>query len=150
MTPVPIHMCSSNELFPLLAEYERQMDEVHRRAYHLFEQRGGTHGRALDDWLDAERQILCSPQAHTTDETNSYRVVTSLAGFPADRIQVSIGAQDMVIRAECTPGQGVGFSLKAMTQFRFCQPVDITRATATFEDGLLEVDVPKLLNARAA
>jgi hypothetical protein len=33
-------------------------DEVARRAYELFLQRGGTHGRDRDDWLLAERQLL--------------------------------------------------------------------------------------------
>lgn len=150
MRPVTIQSCTSSELFPLLAEYEKQMDEVSRRAYHLFEHRGGTHGQALDDWLDAERQILCLPQAHPTDEGHSYRVVTALSGFPVDKIQVFIGPQDMVIRAVSAVGEGAGFSLKAMTQYRFCQPVDITRVTATFEDGLLQVDMPKVLKAHAA
>jgi len=30
---------------------------IARRAYELFEARGGLHGHDLDDWLEAERQI---------------------------------------------------------------------------------------------
>ena len=33
---------------------------VAERAYELFAERGYHHGRALDDWLDAEREILKS------------------------------------------------------------------------------------------
>jgi hypothetical protein len=33
-------------------------DEVAKRAYELFLQRGGGHGRDWDDWLSAERQLL--------------------------------------------------------------------------------------------
>ena len=33
-------------------------DDVARRAYELFLERGGTHGRDWDDWLSAERQLL--------------------------------------------------------------------------------------------
>jgi hypothetical protein len=32
-------------------------DAVARRAYELFLERGRTHGRDLQDWLDAERQL---------------------------------------------------------------------------------------------
>lgn len=32
-------------------------DEVRRRAYQLFEQRGGRHGRDMEDWLRAEAEI---------------------------------------------------------------------------------------------
>lgn len=31
--------------------------EIAQRAYELFLARGGTHGRDLDDWLEAERQM---------------------------------------------------------------------------------------------
>ena len=37
-------------------------DDMHiliaKRAYELFSERGYRHGGALDDWLDAEREIL--------------------------------------------------------------------------------------------
>ncbi|MCU1386195.1 MAG: hypothetical protein JWL71_4892 [Acidobacteria bacterium] len=32
-------------------------DEVARRAYDLYEARGGEHGRDLDDWTQAEREL---------------------------------------------------------------------------------------------
>jgi len=33
-------------------------DDVARRAYELFLERGGTHGQDRNDWLSAERQLL--------------------------------------------------------------------------------------------
>lgn len=36
---------------------ERSHEEVARRAYELFEARGGAEGGELDDWLEAERQL---------------------------------------------------------------------------------------------
>jgi hypothetical protein len=32
-------------------------DQVAKRAYEIFESRGGRHGADLDDWLEAERQL---------------------------------------------------------------------------------------------
>jgi hypothetical protein len=32
-------------------------EEVARRAYEIYQYRGGTHGADLDDWLEAERQL---------------------------------------------------------------------------------------------
>jgi len=32
-------------------------DQVARRAYEIFESRGGWHGADLDDWLEAEREL---------------------------------------------------------------------------------------------
>lgn len=33
-------------------------ERIARRAYELYEQRGRQEGRELEDWLDAERQVL--------------------------------------------------------------------------------------------
>jgi hypothetical protein len=33
-------------------------DDVAKRAYELFIERGGAHGQDWDDWLSAERQLL--------------------------------------------------------------------------------------------
>lgn len=35
-------------------------DQIRRRAYELYEQRGGEDGRELDDWLQAEAEVTQS------------------------------------------------------------------------------------------
>jgi hypothetical protein len=40
-----------------LLEPQSEHDEIRKRAYELYEQRGRQAGRALDDWLTAEREI---------------------------------------------------------------------------------------------
>jgi hypothetical protein len=42
-------------------------DAVARRAYEIYQRRGGSHGADLDDWLEAERQLKRGP----TDVTGS-------------------------------------------------------------------------------
>lgn len=36
-------------------------DAVARRAYEIYQTRGGNHGADLDDWLEAERQLRRGP-----------------------------------------------------------------------------------------
>jgi hypothetical protein len=38
-------------------EHEPRHDDVERRAYELYEQRGREDGHDWDDWLEAEREI---------------------------------------------------------------------------------------------
>jgi len=40
-----------------LLEPQTEEDEIRLRAYELYEQRGRQPGRALEDWLIAEREI---------------------------------------------------------------------------------------------
>jgi hypothetical protein len=39
-------------------------EEIRRRAYELYEQRGPSSGNETDDWLVAEREILERYQEH--------------------------------------------------------------------------------------
>ena len=40
-------------------------DAIAARAYQLFLQRGGEHGRELDDWLAAERELVLTATSST-------------------------------------------------------------------------------------
>ncbi|HLV24922.1 MAG TPA: DUF2934 domain-containing protein [Gemmatimonadales bacterium] len=42
-------------------------DEIRRRAYELYESRGGTDGSEMDDWLAAEREIELKDLAFTDE-----------------------------------------------------------------------------------
>ena len=37
--------------------HEPRMNRIARRAHEIYEGRGGVHGKALDDWLQAEREV---------------------------------------------------------------------------------------------
>jgi Protein of unknown function (DUF2934) len=39
------------------ADHFNDPDAVARRAYEIYQSRGGDHGADLDDWLEAERQL---------------------------------------------------------------------------------------------
>jgi len=40
-----------------LPRQESRMNRIARRAHEIYEARGGSHGKALEDWLQAEREI---------------------------------------------------------------------------------------------
>ena len=39
------------------APVDSRMNRIARRAHEIYEARGGEHGKALEDWLRAEREI---------------------------------------------------------------------------------------------
>ena len=43
------------------AEPLNDADAVARRAYEIYQRRGGNHGADLDDWLEAERELRPGP-----------------------------------------------------------------------------------------
>ena len=42
---------------PALGENHPNQDELARRAYELYQARGGEPGHELEDWLDAEQEV---------------------------------------------------------------------------------------------
>ena len=42
---------------------------IRMRAYFLFEQRGGRHGNDLDDWLQAEAEVMAKKPVASADNT---------------------------------------------------------------------------------
>jgi hypothetical protein len=54
--------------------------QIAERAYQLFQQRGGSHGSDMEDWLTAEREVLAATRQRTTTARRS-----SHAGRPHPR-----------------------------------------------------------------
>lgn len=61
-------------------ESHEMLDErVARKAYELYEQRGGSHGRDLDDWLAAERIVRAeAEEVPTSSPPRRQRKVVSI------------------------------------------------------------------------
>jgi hypothetical protein len=53
-TPHPVHRKTGESSI----SSDQAIELIRTRAYHLFESRGRRPGHAVDDWLQAERQIL--------------------------------------------------------------------------------------------
>jgi hypothetical protein len=52
---------TGGETSPRTSAPEPRIERIARRAHELYEARGGNHGRALEDWLQAEREIDAEP-----------------------------------------------------------------------------------------
>jgi HSP20 family molecular chaperone IbpA len=133
------------EMLPALREVENLADAIQQRAYQLFEQRGQRHGCDLDDWLEAQRQILGSPTAEFSSEETCFLVRVALPGFTARQVIVIAGNDEVIVRAETDqPANSGEFNLKAMCHFRFPESIDLARLSATMEKGCVLVTAPKL------
>jgi uncharacterized protein (DUF2132 family) len=61
MNPVIVKMSTSNPPEPMLEQ------AIRHRAYELYLQRGMAHGYDVDDWLQAEAEIV---HGHSTSDSN--------------------------------------------------------------------------------
>ncbi|MCC6857329.1 MAG: DUF2934 domain-containing protein [Bryobacterales bacterium] len=54
-------MTSESDAKQIAASHLDAQEHIRRRAYEIYRKRGGGEGRALDDWLEAERELLGNP-----------------------------------------------------------------------------------------
>jgi HSP20 family molecular chaperone IbpA len=79
---------------------------VARRAYEIFLERGAVPGRELDDWLEAERQIL-APVAVDFEESEEYvHALASAPCFEGAEVEISIEPHWLAILAGNSPADG--------------------------------------------
>jgi len=57
-TPAKVTIHTATYTGPQVSSCDDPHILIAKRAYELYSERGYRHGNALDDWLDAEREIL--------------------------------------------------------------------------------------------
>src|SRR2546425_11830414 len=65
LTTIPVRLNGPDSIAPLL---ENVRQRIARRAYENFIERGAVYGHDLDNWLDAEREVIIKPFAETHTE----------------------------------------------------------------------------------
>jgi HSP20 family molecular chaperone IbpA len=138
---------------PIFAEFDRLADRIRLEAYNLFARRGAGEGRALDDWLEAERN-LCSPAAKLIEADGVFTLEVALAGFETNEIAVTATPREIMIKAkhDHTTNSGEKDEPKLRwSEFRSDEvyrrvalpsPVDVGRTTASLKNGLLVIVAP--------
>ena len=51
----------------VLQPSEPRLNRIAQRAHEIYEARGGEHGKAMEDWLQAEREIDAAIETSRTD-----------------------------------------------------------------------------------
>lgn len=67
------HDAEHDQIFAGIEENESRLDAVRARAYELFESRGKVEGNEVDDWLQAERDVMALEAVAHTDTASEQR-----------------------------------------------------------------------------
>ncbi len=102
---------------PIFEKVDKLVEAIERRAYERFEMRGREVGHDLDDWLEAERELLGSPAAELSEMEGVFQLQVTLPGFDAKEIEVT-----------ATPLRN---------------PIRVDEVTATLDNGILRIEAPE-------
>lgn len=129
-----------------ISDLRYEMDRLFENA---FQDALGTTGRGrLSRW---------TPATNLVETADAYEVSMNLAGFDRDDIEVTVDQGVLTItgeRAEEHEGEERNYHLKERSVGRFSRSfslptsVDAENVSATYENGVLRVDLPKQEEAR--
>jgi HSP20 family molecular chaperone IbpA len=140
---------------PVFAEIEQLMEQVRKEAFGLFAGRGYGDGRALDDWLAAEKLIF-GPDTETIERDDEYEIRVPMEGFEPADICVTATPREVIVKAAVTVENAETASpemadvrrsmiASAGVYRRIELPGDIAveSISATLQQGLLKIVAPK-------
>jgi HSP20 family protein len=135
----------------VLSEVEGMQRHIARRAQDIFRARGGTFGRAVEDWIEAERETIWRPALEVRRTKDAFVVEAAIAGIDPKRLDVQVTPTELVLGAPvhhsdreqdgevvvCEFANGPLFR-----SYRFPEPIDPARVSAQYRNGMLRVTAP--------
>ncbi|MGA3213399.1 MAG: Hsp20 family protein [Terriglobales bacterium] len=137
---------------PFLHRMRAASDALARRAFQLFERRGGQHGRDLEDWLRAESELLNPMPLEIKDDGSQLIVRADVPGLRDKDIEVRVAPHCLVISGERervreTKRRASFYGEKdtdeVLRVLDFPEEINTSAVKATLRNGTLEVLMPK-------
>ena len=129
---------------PVFEQMEGPQD-IRRRAFSLFEQRGREPGHEIEDWLKAEEELRNWPPLNTRESDNEYQFELPLDDFNLNLIQVMITPSKILVYAKNQESNGATApnSQHLYRRIELPQPINLDATTATLDTGILRITTSK-------
>jgi HSP20 family protein len=136
----------------ILDEVKTLSERIRQRAFEIFENRGGGDGLAVNDWLNAERDLFRIPESELVEKSGNYEARVSAPGFEPGDVHVTVLPDALIVKASSTHKHDVGegdvrfceFDRKTLfRRFDLPEPINVDRVTANLEKGVLQLTALK-------
>ncbi len=127
-------------------------EEVRRRAYELFEQRGYAEGWEREDWLRAEQELMWPPLSEVVETEKEILVRVAAPGMDAKDLQVTAAPEWVMVQGATSRKREkqagtVRFSefsgRKLYRRLELPAAIDVEATKAKLEKGILEIKAVK-------
>jgi HSP20 family molecular chaperone IbpA len=142
MSNISVRKVSEAELLPrrVMEEMKLFSESIEKRAYDLFLTRGCGGGRELDDWLQAEREIM--PETELNEKDKEFQARINVSGIETKDIEVIATPNAILLESPR--------AARVLQRLEFPQAIDPDRVTAKLDKGILQVIAPKGTRRTAA
>lgn len=135
----------------VIARLETMADRIRLRAYDIFQKRG-TDGCAVDDWLEAERDLVLTPEPEVSEKDGKYDIRLTLPGFKANETHVTALPDAVIVSAESSRKheENTGdahvqeFASRMLyRRFDLSTPINVEKVAASLDGGTLHITAQK-------
>jgi len=140
----------------LFDRMSRIHDEIARRAFDIFQQHGST-GRELENWFNAEQQLVHPVHVNISETDTALQVQAEVPGFEPNDIEISLEPTRLTISGKREANQErqdkgkiIYKELCSSEMLRVIDlpaEVDPEKTKATLKNGVLELEMPKTQRA---
>ena len=140
-TTLPIKKTES-----IFDEINKLHDRIMKRAYELFDGNGHAFGKDVDDWLQAERELVWKPAIELEEKDNQIRLQIATPGIDPKDLDIEVTPEDILVKAETRhehkeeKGQVHVCEFTSGSLFRSVQlpkKIDPEKVKAEFKNGML-------------
>ena len=126
---IPIPVCIVETIAD---EIQEMYDEINRRAYEIFLQRGGNSTLDLEDWLTAERELVHKPTVRVEGASSRIIVTVDLGEIGPLKVKLLVTPDAMLVHGPTGTGPK-----KVFRAVQFPRRIDVGKAEALYGDGCL-------------
>jgi HSP20 family protein len=91
---------STRKTESIFDEINKLHDRIMKRAYELFDGNGHVFGGDIDDWLQAERELVWKPAIELKEMGNEIHLQIATPGVDPKDINIEVTPDDILVRAE--------------------------------------------------
>src|SRR5271170_6122132 len=100
MAHVAVEKVNESAQSPALTnKLETIAERIRRRAYEIVEHRG-TGGQAVNDWLQAERDLIFAPESEMIEKDGKIEIRVAAPGFKPGETHVTVLPDAVIVAAE--------------------------------------------------
>ena len=142
---------------PLFDQMEDTFNALARRAYEIFEGNGRAFGCELENWFQAEKELLHPVPVNITESDESFEVKAEVPGFNEKEIEIGVEPRRVTItgkretKKEEKKGKTVSAESRSDQILRMVYlpaEIETDKVTATLKNGVLELTLPKVAKAQ--
>lgn len=135
----------------LAEQVESTQQRIACRAHELWRDRGAAVGRALEDWLHAEKEVVWRPAIELRRANGAFVVEAAVAGVDASQLDVQASSNELLIASTLRHGHPGPDGEVLTCEFangplfrtlQFPEPVDPKGVKAEVRNGLLRITAP--------